>query len=159
MSAQKLRNKKEELVFDAYANTTQKTPIKYTLSDVFVPRNPDFSNRTQFIEPSDFASFQTKDKHGTHADKLKAFSPNGKFTINNCGSWLSGQDIDFNKVVVKGNPDQTAINFYRALTLLYAEEEEGDGTQYYVYDPWYHIQSLADATNDINRKNELLTSL
>jgi hypothetical protein len=140
---------KVEMVYQAYLSGTPKQTIrKYDSTQEFIPINPTIIARNISIsEIQYFSNFENKEgkDHGRFGD-LVAF-PNGKFSFKDCIDILTDGEVDFAKVG-KGSDTAKLINFHRALTLIYGKNKG----KYYTYDPWYHIDSLANATSDLNRR-------
>jgi len=140
---------KVEMVYQAYlSGTPTQTIRKYDSTQEFIPVNPIIIARNQSISESQYSTnFENKDgkDHGRFGD-LIAF-PNGKFLFKDCNNILTDGKVDFKKVA-NGSDTEKLINFHRALTLIYGK----DKGKFYTYDPWYHIDSLANATSDLNRR-------
>tara|TARA_B110000285_G_C15120259_1_gene616660 strand:+ start:345 stop:797 length:453 start_codon:yes stop_codon:yes gene_type:complete len=138
-----------QLVLNAYATTGTMKCKTYNTEAVFVPSDP----KNPFNPtPLDGKSYTESD---TKSIELVAF-PDGNFTLNDCNDFHSNGQIDFTKIQALDNKNkQKIISFHRALTLLYGKEGLAvkDKGKKFHFGPFYHIQSLADATKNINQAN------
>ena len=134
-----------KMVFDAYKQNAKEKEINSSFDEktIFVPRDPLEPSRESILVGPTFTKFV--DKYTTKAGiSLIAFMPTGHFKFSDCEKILS---TDKKKIVYENI--KTPVQFHQALCLIYGEETEQKNR--FTFDPWYHIDSLANATRDINR--------